>query len=109
MRLISAALLLMLLVSSSLSPVHGVLEAYNTNLKCSCVQGISDFIHVRQIGRLQIIPPGNGCPIEQIIIRLKNKTTVCMNPHTSWIKKLINYLSKKNLFSTQAPAMKKMG
>ncbi|KAG3276373.1 C-X-C motif chemokine ligand 13 [Ictidomys tridecemlineatus] len=109
MRLISAALLLMLLVSSSLSPVHGVLEAYNTNLKCSCVQGTSDFIHVRQIGRLQIIPPGNGCPIKQIIIRLKNKTTVCVNPQTSWIKKLIEHLPKKKLFSTQAPAMKKIG
>ncbi|XP_047423300.1 C-X-C motif chemokine 13 [Sciurus carolinensis] len=109
MRLISAALLLTLLVSS-LSPVHGVLEAYNTNLKCSCVQETSDFIHPAQIGRLQIVPPGNGCPNKQIIIRLKNKSVVCVKPQSKWIQRVIRHLRKKNMFSTPpAPVMKTTG
>uniref|UniRef100_A0A8C0KDA0 Chemokine interleukin-8-like domain-containing protein n=1 Tax=Canis lupus dingo TaxID=286419 RepID=A0A8C0KDA0_CANLU len=75
MRFTLGSLLLMLLVCS-LPAVHGVLEAYNTNLKCKCIQEISGIIPIQLIERLQIFPPGNGCPKREIIVWKKNKSVV---------------------------------
>ncbi|KAM8906257.1 C-X-C motif chemokine 13 [Lycaon pictus] len=107
MRFTLGSLLLMLLVCS-LPAVHGVLEAYNTNLKCKCIQEISGIIPIQLIERLQIFPPGNGCPKREIIVWKKNKSVVCLNPPIKWTQKLNKILQKKNATSTQpAPVLKK--
>ncbi|ELW63943.1 C-X-C motif chemokine 13 [Tupaia chinensis] len=84
MRHASASLLLLVLVSS-LSPVHGVLEAYNTNLRCRCIHSTGALVQIRQIERIEITPPGNGCPNKEIILWMKNKSVVCLKPQTKWI------------------------
>nr|XP_008265919.1 C-X-C motif chemokine 13 [Oryctolagus cuniculus] len=99
MRLTSASLLFTLLVSS-LSPAQGVLEAYNTDLKCECVQETANYIPIRFIDRLQIVPPGNGCPKREVIVWLKTKIAVCVKPHAKWLQKLIQILQKKTMLST---------
>ncbi|XP_010626656.1 C-X-C motif chemokine 13 [Fukomys damarensis] len=106
MRLSAAALLLMVLISS-LSPGHGVLEAYNTNLKCRCIRGTSS-INISHIQRLQIRAPGHGCPNTEIIAHLKNKSIVCLNPAAKRVQILMTFLQKKNMLSTApAPVMKR--
>ncbi|XP_037685986.1 C-X-C motif chemokine 13 [Choloepus didactylus] len=101
MRSPSASLLLLLLVAS-LSPVHGVLEANYTNLKCNCLR-MSTIIPVRHITRLQVLPAGNGCPEVEIIAWMKNKSIVCLNPRASWLQKLFNMLLKETGSSTLRP------
>ncbi|XP_043428346.1 C-X-C motif chemokine 13 isoform X2 [Prionailurus viverrinus] len=93
MRFSLGFLLLMLLVYS-ITPVHGVLEAFNTNLKCKCVQETSAFIPIQLIEKLQVLPPGNGCPNKEIIVWKKNKSVVCLNPQAKWILKLIKMLQR---------------
>ncbi|TEA32632.1 hypothetical protein DBR06_SOUSAS19810020 [Sousa chinensis] len=66
MRFTQGSLLLVLL-ACSLSPVHGVLETYNTNLKCKCMRETFNFVSLFLIGKLQIFPPGNGCPNTEIM------------------------------------------
>ncbi|XP_077626666.1 C-X-C motif chemokine 13 [Crocuta crocuta] len=95
MRFSLGSLLFILLVCS-ISPVHGVLEAYNTNLKCKCVQETSVFIPFQLIERVQVLLPGNGCPNKEVIIWKKNKSVVCLNPQAKWVLKLIKMLRRKS-------------
>ncbi|XP_040823381.1 C-X-C motif chemokine 13 [Ochotona curzoniae] len=106
MRLAPASLLLTLLVSS-LPPAHGLLEISYTDMKCECVQETSIFIPIRLIDRLQIVPPGNGCPRKEVRLWLKTKVVVCVTPQAKWLQRLIQLLQKKNTFSTPpAPVTK---
>ncbi|XP_036083708.1 C-X-C motif chemokine 13 [Rousettus aegyptiacus] len=94
MKFIPAFLLLILLVSS-LSPAHGVLEAFNTNLKCRCTKTTSKLVSLKKkISGVQFWPPGNGCPMQEIIVTLKNKSTVCLNPKAEWVQSLLKRLWK---------------
>ncbi|XP_004681490.1 PREDICTED: C-X-C motif chemokine 13 [Condylura cristata] len=93
MRFTPGILLLVLLVSS-LSPVHGVLETFNTRLKCQCHRVTSEVIPIHTIERIQFFAAGNGCPKSELIVWRKNKVPVCLNPHVKWIKKLLKVLQK---------------
>ncbi|XP_061047005.1 C-X-C motif chemokine 13 [Eubalaena glacialis] len=107
MRFTQGSLLLVLL-ACSLSPVRGVLETYNTNLKCKCIRETFNFVSILLIGKLQILPPGNGCPNTEIIAWMKNKSVICLNPGAKWTQKLMR-VSRKSAFSTSpAPVFKKM-
>ncbi|XP_073898034.1 C-X-C motif chemokine 13 [Castor canadensis] len=107
MRLSVPASLFILLVCS-LPPVHGVLEAYNTNLKCRCIQETSDFIPLSLIEWIQVIRPGNGCPNKEIIIWTKKKFPICLNPQTKWVQKVIQLLQRRYILSTPpAPVYKR--
>ncbi|XP_053450815.1 C-X-C motif chemokine 13 [Nycticebus coucang] len=99
MTLTSASLLLLLLVSS-LCPIQGVLEAYNTRLKCRCSQETSAFVSPRFIDQLQIFPRGNGCPKTEIILWMKNMSIKCVNPQAKWIRKIMDILQKKKKVSS---------
>ncbi|XP_008841924.1 C-X-C motif chemokine 13 [Nannospalax galili] len=106
MRLSTAALLLLLV--SSLSPGHGILETHYTNRKCRCSKGISTLIHPSIVERVQVKPPGNGCPQEEIIIWTKKMFPLCLNPKAKWILNVIKLSQSKSLSSTpQAPVSKK--
>ncbi|XP_006059529.2 C-X-C motif chemokine 13 [Bubalus kerabau] len=106
MRFTPGALLLMLL-AFSLSPVHGVLEANNTNLKCKCLRETVIFSSFNLIEKLQIIPRGRGCPNTEIIVWMKNKLVICLNPQAKQTKTLMKALSKHILSTSPAPVVKK--
>nr|URM60739.1 CXCL13 [Bos grunniens] len=106
MRFTPGALILMLL-AFSLSPVHGVLETNNTNLKCKCVRKTVNFFPISLIERLNIIPRGRGCPNTEIIVWMKNKLVICLNPQAKWTQTLIKVLSKRILSTSPAPVVKK--
>ncbi|KAI5278874.1 C-X-C motif chemokine 13 [Manis pentadactyla] len=98
--------LLLLLLVCSFSPVHGVLEAYNTNLKCKCVKRTLDTFSFRHIDRIRILPPGNGCPNKEIIIWTKNKSIICLNPQSTWTQRFMKALQKRKLPTPPATVFK---
>ncbi|XP_058403305.1 C-X-C motif chemokine 13 isoform X2 [Diceros bicornis minor] len=106
MRFTPGSLLLILLVCS-LSPVHGVLEAYNTNLKCKCIRETVPLFPFRIVDRIQITAPGNGCPNPEIILWLKNKSVVCLNPKAKKTQTLMKVLKRNVLLTPPAPMSKK--
>nr|XP_045362150.1 C-X-C motif chemokine 13 [Camelus bactrianus] len=101
--------LLLLLLVCSLSPVHGVLETLNTDLKCRCMRETIKSYPIRFIQKLQISPPGNGCPKKEIIAWTKSKSIVCLDPKAKWIQTLIwRMLQRRNASSTSpVPVVKK--
>ncbi|XP_036032502.1 C-X-C motif chemokine 13-like [Onychomys torridus] len=106
MRLSIAALLLLL--ASCLSPGHGILEAHYTNLKCRCPRTRSAFIPPNLIDRIQIIPPGNGCPKTKVMIWMKTKKILCVNLLARWLQEVLKPVQSKNTFSAPpAPVSKR--
>ncbi|XP_028640820.1 C-X-C motif chemokine 13 [Grammomys surdaster] len=106
MRLSTAVLLLLL--ASCLSPGHGILEAHYTNLKCRCSRVTSIAVNLNLIDRIQVTPPGNGCPKTEVVIWTKTKKAVCINPHAKWLQKVLKFFRSKGVSSTaQAPVSKK--
>ncbi|XP_069450538.1 C-X-C motif chemokine 13 [Ovis canadensis] len=106
MRFTPGALLLMLL-AFSLSPVHGVLETNNTNLKCKCIGKIYNYFPIQLIERLQIIPRGRGCPNTEVIVWMNKKPVICLNPQAKRTQALVKLLSKHILSTSPAPLVKK--
>ncbi|XP_016062996.1 PREDICTED: C-X-C motif chemokine 13 [Miniopterus natalensis] len=88
MRFIAGCLLLLLLVSS-LSPAHGVLEANNVYLRCRCTKTASLPISLKFIARVSVFPPSSGCSVLEVIIWLKNKSALCLNPKLPWTQHLL--------------------
>ncbi|XP_028729021.1 C-X-C motif chemokine 13 [Peromyscus leucopus] len=104
----SAAAALLLLLASCLSPGHGILEAHYTNLKCRCPKMSLAFIHPNIIERIQVTPPGNGCPKTEVVIWTKTKKVLCVNPHARWLQKVLKFVRSKNVISTpSAPVSKR--
>ncbi|KAL1789611.1 C-X-C motif chemokine 13 [Sigmodon hispidus] len=105
MRLSIAALLLLL--ASCLSPSHGILEAHYTKLKCKCHKTTSAFVHLNLIDRIQVTPPGNGCPKMEVVIWTKNKNILCVNPLAKWLQKVLKLLRRSVPSTPPAPVSKK--
>ncbi|XP_038171614.1 C-X-C motif chemokine 13 [Arvicola amphibius] len=106
MRLSLAALLLLL--ASCLAPGHGILEANYTNLKCKCSKTISRPVHPNIIERIQVTPPGNGCPKFEALILTRSKKILCVNPQDRWFQMVLKFMRKKAVSSTPpAPASRK--
>ncbi|CAI9172151.1 unnamed protein product [Rangifer tarandus platyrhynchus] len=106
MRFTPGALLLMLL-AFSLSPIHGVLETNNINLKCKCFREAFNYLPIHLIEKLQIFPRGHGCPNTEIIVWMKNQSAICLNPQATWTQTLIKVLSKRTWSISPAPVVKR--
>ncbi|XP_005359575.1 C-X-C motif chemokine 13 isoform X2 [Microtus ochrogaster] len=98
----------LLLLASCLAPGHGILEANYTSLKCKCSKTISRPVHPNIIERIQVTPPGNGCPKFEALIWTRSKQILCVNPQDRWFKMVLKYRRRKALSSTPpAPVSKK--
>ncbi|XP_036301025.2 C-X-C motif chemokine 13 [Pipistrellus kuhlii] len=98
MRFIPGCLLLLLLISS-LSPAHGVLEAWNTNFKCKCMKSVSRLNKrsiISNISRVAAYMPGDHCPRKEVIVWLKNGPALCLNPESEWTQRLLKNVQKSN-------------
>ncbi|XP_051893270.1 interleukin-8-like isoform X1 [Pristis pectinata] len=57
--------------------------------RCQCVQISSDVIRPKFIQSLKYIPRGSHCEQAEIIVTLKNKKKVCVDPDAKWLQVLI--------------------
>uniref|UniRef100_V9LIZ5 Interleukin-8 n=1 Tax=Callorhinchus milii TaxID=7868 RepID=V9LIZ5_CALMI len=63
--------------------------------RCKCIRTTSVFIHPRRYRHIDVFPRNLYCRRMEIIITLKNKKVVCINPVTPWVKKIVVILSKQ--------------
>ncbi|CAK6433041.1 unnamed protein product [Pipistrellus nathusii] len=96
MRFIPGCLLLLLLISS-LSPAHGVLEAWNTNFKCKCMKSVPYLSKRSMISRVVAFKPGDHCPRKEVIVWLKNGSALCLNPESEWTRRLLKNVQRSNI------------
>ncbi|XP_059819358.1 interleukin-8-like [Hypanus sabinus] len=65
-------------------------------LRCQCINTNSKFIHPKQMENIEIIPSGPHCAKTEIIVILKNGSSVCLNPEAHWVKKIIQMVTKSS-------------
>ncbi|CAI5669276.1 interleukin-8-like [Oreochromis niloticus] len=68
---------------------------YNTH--CRCLQVESRIIPPDNLRSIKLFPEGPHCPDTEVIAGLANGAKVCLNPHSTWVKKLIFFLEKQQL------------
>ncbi|XP_054679336.1 alveolar macrophage chemotactic factor-like [Grus americana] len=86
-----AALLLGLLLATHRPGDAALLEA-NSNLSCRCARTTRAFIHPWKYSSIEVRPVGSSCRRLEVVIKLKNQGRVCVDPDTSWVKKLLQDL-----------------
>ncbi|XP_038648972.1 interleukin-8-like [Scyliorhinus canicula] len=60
-----------------------------TQGRCLCPRTSSIPINPRYIKSLKYIPKGPHCETLEIIITMKNRSRVCVNPDADWVKIII--------------------
>ncbi|NXF08665.1 IL8 protein, partial [Smithornis capensis] len=68
-----------------------LLEA-NGNLSCRCRKTTTAFIPPRKYSSVEVRPVGSSCRRLEVVIKLKTLERVCVDPNTSWVKKLLQDL-----------------
>ncbi|XP_017307333.1 alveolar macrophage chemotactic factor [Ictalurus punctatus] len=66
------------------------MEGFTMDHQCHCLSTTNDYINSRWFQRIEILPAGSHCRKIEIIITLKDKKTVCVDPEANWVQKLIN-------------------
>ncbi|XP_054458020.1 C-X-C motif chemokine 19 [Anoplopoma fimbria] len=91
--------LCILLISGTLLVLtHGmppISRDYNTH--CRCLQVESRIIPPDNLRSIKLFPEGPHCPDIEVIAGLANGEKVCLNPRSSWVKKLIHFVLEKQL------------
>ncbi|GCB65518.1 hypothetical protein scyTo_0004808 [Scyliorhinus torazame] len=60
-----------------------------TQGRCRCPQTSSIPINPRYIKSLKYIPKGSHCETLEIIVTMKNRSMICVNPNANWVKIII--------------------
>ncbi|XP_078267308.1 C-X-C motif chemokine 11-1-like [Rhinoraja longicauda] len=71
---------------------HGLCLVNPKITRCRCVKVSSHFIQPRKFQHIDIFPQNSYCRKVEIVITLKNNAKICVNPKTTWVKKVINIL-----------------
>ncbi|XP_068443838.1 C-X-C motif chemokine 19 [Clinocottus analis] len=65
------------------------------NTHCRCLQVESRIIPPDNLRSIKLFPEGPHCPDTEVIAGLANGQKVCLNPRSSWVKKLIGFILKR--------------
>nr|AGR27883.1 interleukin 8 isoform 1 [Oplegnathus fasciatus] len=67
------------------------------NSHCRCLQVESRIIPPDNLRSIKLVPEGPHCPETEVIAGLASGEKVCLNPRSSWVKKLIHFVLEKQL------------
>ncbi|XP_063776159.1 interleukin-8-like [Pseudophryne corroboree] len=84
---ISSAVIIILLYITA-SEAKGLLRSAS-ELRCQCIKLETKQISSKQMERVELIPSGPHCKNVELIITLKSKDLVCVDPSASWVQRII--------------------
>ncbi|XP_023153592.2 platelet factor 4-like [Amphiprion ocellaris] len=82
----------LLVIINGMPPIS---RDYNTH--CHCVQVESRIIPPDNLKSIKLVPEGPHCPETEVIAGLVSGEKVCLNPQSSWVKKLVHFILEKQL------------
>ncbi|XP_071315148.1 C-X-C motif chemokine 19 [Trachinotus anak] len=85
-------LLALFVVINGMPPIN---RDFNTH--CRCLQVESRIIPPDNLRSIKLVPEGPHCPDTEVIAGLASGEKVCLNPRSSWVKKLIHFVLEKQL------------
>ncbi|XP_071600386.1 permeability factor 2-like isoform X2 [Heliangelus exortis] len=59
-------------------------------LRCRCLQTVSEVIPPRRLARLELVPEGPHCAVPEVIATTKRGQTICLNPAAPWVKLMVS-------------------
>ncbi|KAI2663003.1 Interleukin-8 [Labeo rohita] len=65
------------------------------NSRCVCLKLESRIIPQENLRRVVILPRGPHCKTTEVVAGLSSGESICLNPRTPWVKKLILFIEKK--------------
>ncbi|XP_075785493.1 alveolar macrophage chemotactic factor-like [Pelodiscus sinensis] len=60
-----------------------------SELRCQCVQTVSEMIHPKRIAHVELILGGPHCGVPEVIATMKHGKKVCLDPAAPWVKLII--------------------
>ncbi|KAG9274550.1 interleukin-8-like [Astyanax mexicanus] len=88
-------LLLALMASILLSTTAMQPLGRGYNSQCKCLQLESRVIPRNSLKSVEIIPRGSHCKNTEVIAGLTSGERICLNPKTAWVRKLVQFIEKK--------------
>uniref|UniRef100_A0AAV2KT05 C-X-C motif chemokine n=1 Tax=Knipowitschia caucasica TaxID=637954 RepID=A0AAV2KT05_KNICA len=82
-------------LANGMPPIH---REYNSH--CRCLQLETRVIPPESLRSIKILPEGPHCPQVEVIAGLSTGEKVCLDPQSSWVKKLVKFVMEKQM---QAP------
>ncbi|XP_043917883.1 growth-regulated alpha protein-like [Protopterus annectens] len=76
--------------------------ALGVDLRCQCINTISDFIPPKNMANIEIIPKGPHCSIVEVIATLKSSHLICLNPNAKWVKTVIEKILNSDKHNLQS-------
>ncbi|XP_068163888.1 interleukin-8-like [Antennarius striatus] len=95
-------LCILLLLSLLLVFVHGM----PPNTRCRCLQVESRIIPPDSLKSIKLYKEGAHCPDTEVIAQLVNGDKVCLDPRSSWVKKLLRFVLQKKVKQAAAAPKK---
>uniref|UniRef100_A0A8C3CP63 C-X-C motif chemokine n=1 Tax=Cairina moschata TaxID=8855 RepID=A0A8C3CP63_CAIMO len=83
-------LLLLLSLAKAVPPSPGAPLA--GELRCRCVQTVTEVIPPRRLAGLELIPAGPHCAVPEVIATTKAGKLLCLNHSAPWVQLLITRL-----------------
>ncbi|XP_008284615.1 C-X-C motif chemokine 19 [Stegastes partitus] len=91
----------LLVIINGMPPIS---RDYNTH--CRCLQVESRIIPPDSLKSIKLVPEGPHCPETEVIAGLANGEKVCLNPRSSWVKKLVQFVLEKQLHQQRGASSK---
>ncbi|XP_077357701.1 interleukin-8-like [Festucalex cinctus] len=89
---------ILLAVVGGMPPIN---RNYNTH--CRCLRMETRIIPPDSLRSIKLVPEGPHCTQTEIIAILVSAERVCLDPQSSWVKKLIHFVLEKQLRQRAGP------
>ncbi|XP_022619898.1 interleukin-8-like [Seriola dumerili] len=87
--------LVFLALSVDINGMPPISRDFNTH--CRCLQVESRIIPPDNLRSIKLLPEGPHCSDIEVIAGLASGEKVCLNPRSSWVRKLIHFVLEKQL------------
>uniref|UniRef100_A0A8B9BQU9 Chemokine interleukin-8-like domain-containing protein n=1 Tax=Anser brachyrhynchus TaxID=132585 RepID=A0A8B9BQU9_9AVES len=64
-------------------------------LRCRCVQAVTEVIPPRRLAGLELVPAGPHCAVPEVIATTKAGRTLCLSPSAPWVQLLVTRLLRR--------------
>ncbi|XP_043401596.1 growth-regulated alpha protein-like isoform X11 [Chelonia mydas] len=80
-------LMMLLLLAACAALCRGAPMA--VELRCQCVQTVSEVISPKLIALVELIPEGPHCGVPEVIATTKQGKKICLEPSAPWVKLIV--------------------
>ncbi|KAK2845532.1 hypothetical protein Q7C36_010386 [Tachysurus vachellii] len=72
------------------------MDGFAPDNQCRCLHTTNERLNVRMFQRIEIVPAGPNCRNTEVIITMKQKRVVCVDPDADWVQRFIAKVVKRN-------------